>query len=86
MPIPKLSEERRKELAKLVSQYGEQAKIAIRNNRREFVDKIKKDEKNKELSQDEAKKSLSKIQLITDEYIGKIDKIISVKQSEILKV
>ncbi len=86
LPIPKLSEERRKELAKLVSQYGEQAKIAIRNNRREFVDKIKKDEKNKELSQDEAKKSLSKIQLITDEYIGKIDKIISVKQSEILKV
>lgn len=86
LPIPKLSEERRQELARLVSQYGEQAKIAIRNNRRDFMEKIKKDEKEKVLSQDESKKITSEIQKTTDEYVSIIDKIISVKQEEILKV
>ena len=56
LPIPKLSEERRQELAKFVSQYAEQSKIAIRNNRRDFLDKIKKDNKDKLISQDDFKK------------------------------
>ena len=86
LPIPKLSEERRHELAKIVSQYGEQAKIAIRNNRRDFMDKIKKDEKNKSISQDESKKSINEIQIVTDEYITKIDKLVSTRQEEVLKV
>ena len=86
LPIPKLSEERREELAKVVSQYGEQAKISIRSNRRDFIDKIKKDEKEKTLSQDEAKKNTEDIQKITDEYIDKIEKITSTKKTEILKV
>ena len=73
LPIPKLSEERRQELAKVVSQYSEQAKIAIRNNRREFADKFKKDEKEKTISQDETKKNLTDLQKITDEYILKIE-------------
>jgi len=86
LPIPKLSEERRNELAKLASQYGESAKIAIRNIRREILDQIKKEEKEKKLSQDEVKKNSSEVQNITDEYISKIDSIVSNKQAEIIKV
>ena len=86
LPIPKLSEERREELAKVVSQYGEQAKIAIRNNRREFIDKIKKDEKEKTISQDESKKLVSEIQKITDDYVKKIDDMVLNKKNEVLKV
>ena len=86
LPIPKLSEERRQELAKLASQQGEKAKIAIRNNRRDFMEKIKKDEKDKSISQDESKKFHIDIQKVTDDYSPKIDKIISIKQEEILKV
>ena len=86
LPIPKLSEERRQELAKIASSQGEQSKIAIRNNRRDFMEKIKKDEKDKSISQDESKKFHNDIQKITDEYITKIDKLISTKQEEILKV
>ena len=86
LPIPQLSEERRKELAKIASQYGEKAKIAVRNNRRDFIDKIRKDEKDKIISQDDSKKSINEIQKITDEYITKIDQINLSKQEEILKV
>ena len=86
LPIPKLSEERRQELAKLVSQYAEQSKIAIRNNRRDFLDKIKKDNKDKLISEDDFKKYSNQVQEITDEYISKIDEIVTNKQSEIMKV
>ena len=86
LPIPKLSEERRNELAKVVSQYAENSKIAIRNIRREIMDSIKKHEKDKNISQDEMKKKTSDVQKITDEYVSKIDLITSAKQTEILKV
>ena len=86
LPIPKLSEERRNELAKVVSQYAENSKIAIRNIRREIMDSIKKNEKDKNISQDEMKKKSSDVQKITDEYVSKIDLITSTKQTEILKV
>tara|TARA_B100001123_G_C14951837_1_gene884036 strand:+ start:133 stop:681 length:549 start_codon:yes stop_codon:yes gene_type:complete len=86
LPIPKLSEERRKELAKLASQFGEKAKIAIRNNRRDFMEIIKKDEKEKTVSQDESKKLHTEVQKTTDDYIEKIQDIITKKQEEILKV
>ena len=86
LPIPKLSEERRNELAKLASQYGESAKIAIRNIRREVLDEFKKEEKDKKISQDEVKKNSSEVQNITDSYISKIDTIVSNKQAEIIKV
>ena len=86
LPIPKLSEERRIELTKIVSQYSEKAKIAIRNNRRDFMDQIKKDEKDKSISEDDTKKFSTEIQKITDEYILKIDNLTQTKQEEILKV
>ena len=86
LPIPKLSEERRNELAKLVSHYAENAKIAIRNIRRETLDIIKKDEKEKNISQDDMIKYSENVQKITDEYIVKIDLVSSNKQAEIIKV
>ena len=86
LPIPKLSEERRNELAKVVSQYAENSKIAIRNIRREIMDSLKKDEKDKNISQDEMKKKSFDVQQMTDEYVSKIDLITSTKQTEILKV
>ena len=86
LPIPKLSEERRNELAKVVSQYAENSKIAIRNIRREIMDSLKKNEKDKNISQDEMKQKVSEVQKITDEYVSKIDLITSTKQTEILKV
>ena len=86
LPIPKLSEERRNELAKVVSQYSESSKVSIRNIRREIMDSIKKDEKDKNISQDEMKKISTDVQKIIDEYISKVDLIASKKQTEILKV
>ena len=86
LPIPKLSEERRTELAKVASQYAENAKVAIRNIRREEMDNIKKDEKDKNISQDEMKKNLQEVQKITDKFIEKIESLSNNKQSEILKV
>ncbi|PPR44180.1 MAG: Ribosome-recycling factor [Alphaproteobacteria bacterium MarineAlpha5_Bin8] len=86
LPIPKLSEERRNELSKVASKYSENAKVSIRNIRREILDNLKKDEKEKKISQDDLKKDSSEVQNITDEYILKIDNITSNKQKEILKV
>jgi len=86
LPIPKLSEERRNELAKVASEYAENAKIAIRNIRREIIDNIKKDEKENNISEDDTKKKLSEVQNITDEFISKVDTIISNKKNDILKV
>ena len=86
LPIPKLSEERRFELSKIVSKYGENAKISIRNIRRDTLDDLKSDEKEKIVSQDELKKNSSEIQLITDEFIKKIDSKVLIKQKEITQV
>ena len=86
LPIPKLSEERRMELSKIVSKYGESAKISLRNIRRDTLDDLKTDEKEKIITQDELIKNSSEIQLITDEFIKKIDSIVLIKQKEITQV
>ena len=86
LPIPKLSEERRNELSKVASQYAENAKIAIRNVRRESLEEIKKQEKDKEISQDELKKNSVVVQKMTDEYIAKVELLTNNKKSEILTV
>src|SRR6188474_2550 len=67
LPIPDLTEERRKELAKLAGQYAEKAKIAIRNVRRDGMDHLKQDEKKHEISEDERKRSETEVQKLTDE-------------------
>ncbi|MDR0753685.1 MAG: ribosome recycling factor [Holosporaceae bacterium] len=84
--IPDLSEERRKEICKLAGKYAEQAKIAIRNIRRDGMDEAKKQEKNKEITEDREKKILDDIQKITDEFVKKIDVSLSLKEKEIMKV
>lgn len=86
VPIPPLSEERRKELVKVASKYAEDAKISIRNIRRDGMDKLKKMEKDGELSQDEQKKFSDRIQTATDDFVAKIDEALSTKEKDILKV
>ena len=86
LPIPKLSEERRNELTKIASQYAENSKISIRNNRRDFIDSKKNDKKDSLISEDELKNFLTEAQNYTDEYISKIDKILEQKKADILKV
>jgi ribosome recycling factor len=86
VPIPDLSEERRRELAKVASKYAEQAKIAVRNIRRDGMDQLKKLEKNGDLSQDEQKSLADKVQALTDAHIRKIDESLVTKEKEILQV
>jgi ribosome recycling factor len=86
IPFPALTEERRKEQVREVKKLGEDAKIAIRNSRRDQNDKVKKAEKDKELSEDESKKYQGEIQTITDKYIKDVDEVISVKENEIMSV
>ena len=86
IPIPELSEERRKELAKIASKYSEDCKVSVRNVRREAMEKIKVLEKDKEISKDELFKFSDQIQEITDKLIEKIDMLFSEKEKDILRV
>ena len=84
--IPQLTEERRKDLIKLVLKTGEQAKVALRNERREANDEIKKLEKTSELSEDDSKKAQDEVQKITDAHIKTIDEVIAKKEKDIMEV
>ena len=84
--IPQLTEERRKELAKLVKKNGENAKVALRNTRRDAIDTIKKMEKNKEISEDDRKLAEEEIQKITDKYSLEVDEITKKKEEEIMEI
>lgn len=84
--FPELTEERRKELVKDVKKKGEEAKVAVRNIRRDANDVLKRENKNSEISEDELKQSETKIQKLTDKYIEEIDKEIEGKSKEILTV
>jgi len=86
IPVPKLSEERRKELSKIVGQQSEKIKISIRNIRRNGMDFLKNEEKEKKISEDENKKLSNELQKMTDNFIKKIDLKIKEKEQEILKV
>ncbi len=82
---PPLTEERRRELAKLCSKLTEDARVAVRNVRRDFIEEIKKLEKEKKISEDDAKGAQKKIQEITDEFIKKLDDLLAKKQGEIME-
>ena len=84
LPMPDLTEERRKDLAKLAGKYCEQAKIAIRNVRRDGMESLKEDEKKKEISEDERKRSEDEVQKLTDKYVAEADKLAEAKEKEIL--
>ena len=85
IPIPPLTEERRKELVKLCAKLAEDSKVAIRNIRREGNDQVKKLEKDKKISEDDSKNGTKKVQDITDEFIKNIDDLFARKEKEILE-
>jgi ribosome recycling factor len=84
LPIPDLTEDRRKELAKLAHQYAEKARIAIRNVRRDGMDALKADENKKEISEDDRKRGEAEVQKLTDEVIKQADEVAAQKEKEIL--
>jgi ribosome recycling factor len=86
LPIPDLTEERRKEIVKIASGNLEHAKVAIRNIRRDGMDALKKEEKDGKISQDESRSLSEKVQAVTDEFIKKADQLYAEKEKEIMKV
>ena len=86
MVVPQLTEERRKELTKVVKKFGEDAKVAVRNERRDANDELKKIEKDKTASEDEVKKAQEEIQKLTDKYIKEVDHVMLAKEKEIMEV
>ncbi|MDA7787838.1 ribosome recycling factor [Sphingomonadaceae bacterium] len=84
IPMPDLTEERRKELAKLAGTYAENAKIAIRNVRRDGMEALKEDEKKKEIGEDDRKRSEDEVQKLTDKYVGETDTLSEAKEKEIM--
>jgi len=84
--IPQLTEERRKQIVKQVHKRGEEAKIALRNIRRDGNEEMKKMEKEQHISEDETKRSLEEIQKITDSFIKKVDEMLAHKEEELMEV
>ncbi len=86
LPIPTLTEDRRKDLVKQTKRIGEEIKVSIRNTRRDANDKLKKAEKDSDISEDESHRGQDNIQELTDDYIKKIDQILEAKEKEIMEI
>ena len=86
VPMPSLTEERRKDLIKVVRTEAESAKVAMRNIRRDANDSLKKSLKEKEMSEDDERRSQEEVQRITDKFIAEIDKLLQLKESELLAI
>ncbi len=86
VPMPMLTEERRKDLIKVVRTEGESAKVAVRNIRRDANDALKKLIKDKEISEDDERRAQEEVQKITDKYIAEIDKMLQVKEADLMAV
>jgi ribosome recycling factor len=86
IPVPPLTEERRKDFVKIVKKFGEDAKIAIRNVRRDANEHLKKEQKDKKMSEDELKMAEEEVQKLTDQHIKMIDDILKHKEKEIMEV
>ena len=84
--FPQLTEERRKELAKQVRKYGEDAKVAVRNVRRDAMDKFKKEQKKGDMTEDDLKDLEKDLQKLTDDYIKEVDKLIAAKEKELFEI
>ena len=84
--IPPLTEERRKELVKVAKKYAEEAKIAIRNVRRDANETLKKKKNDKELTEDEMHRGQDKVQKITDSFVQKVDEVLKKKEKEIMEI
>ncbi|MDD5953608.1 MAG: ribosome recycling factor [Firmicutes bacterium] len=86
LTFPQLTEERRKELAKQVKKYGEDAKVAMRNIRRDGMDYVKKLKKNSEITEDDQKKAEKDLQTLLDKYIKKVDDALAAKEKELMAI
>jgi ribosome recycling factor len=86
IPLPPLTEERRKEISKMVRHEGENAKVAVRNIRRDAIHHLKEQVKSKEMSEDEEKRAEDAVQALTDEHVAKIDEIVAAKEQEIMEI
>lgn len=86
VPMPALTEERRRDLTKVVKQEGEGAKVAVRNQRRDANNSLKEAVKNKEISEDDERRGQDEIQKLTDRFIAEIDKLLEVKEQELMQV
>ncbi len=86
IPVPPLTEERRKDFVKLIKKYGEETKVAIRNVRRDANDHLKREEKDKKISEDQLKDAEDKVQKFTDEHTKMVDEILKHKEKEIMEV
>ncbi len=86
LPIPALTEERRKEMAKLAKRFGEDSKIVVRNSRRDANETIKQLEKDKELTEDDLKRGEKEIQSLTDDFVKQIDDIVAAKEQEVMEI
>lgn len=86
IPIPALTEERRKELVKHVKKIAEEFRVSLRNHRRVAIEHLKEAEKKKEITADDSKHGHDRVQKITDDFIGRIDKIVKAKEEEVLEV
>lgn len=84
--IPQLTEERRKELVKVVKKKAEEARVAVRNVRRDVNDMIKQLEKEHEISEDDSKRGLDEVQKVTDKFIKNVDEVLALKEQEIMEV
>lgn len=85
IPIPPLTGERRRDLVKEVKRLGEDAKVALRNHRRDANEMLKELEKDKEISEDEMRRGLTKVQELTDEHVKKVDQLVADKESQIME-
>ncbi len=84
--IPPLTSDRRKELVKLATKYSEEGKVSVRNIRRDAIDAVKKQEKAKDISEDESKDVQDKIQKLTDKYVAEVERVLAEKEKDILTV
>ncbi|HWH78195.1 MAG TPA: ribosome recycling factor [Candidatus Binatus sp.] len=86
IPLPQLTEERRKDLVKHVKKIAEEYRVSVRNHRRVAIEHLKDAEKKKEITADDAKHGQDRVQKITDDFIGRIDKAVKVKEDEVMEV
>lgn len=86
IPLPALTEERRKDLTKVAHKYAEQARIAVRNVRRDGMEMLKKAEKDHKVTEDDHRKRAAEVQKLTDEHVNKVDETLAAKEKEIMQV
>ncbi|HEX9145694.1 MAG TPA: ribosome recycling factor [Candidatus Binatia bacterium] len=86
IPIPQLTEERRKDLVKHVKRIAEEYRVSVRQHRRDAIERLKETEKKKEITADDSKHGQERVQKVTDDYIGRIEKIVKAKEEEVMEV